>query len=106
MKFYELAIGARFLFRGQQFKKTAMSMAEVLAHGHQADGLRQGWGCVFMGEVEVVSQGPLLPPEVAAKWKPERGHWAAVVDELCSQPGTTSCPSDGHSQSGAFPARG
>jgi hypothetical protein len=46
-----------------------MSMAEDARH----------WGCVFFSETEVVSDGPLLPPEVAARRKPERGHWAAAV---------------------------
>ena len=69
MRFYELAIGAVFEFRGTRYAKTAMSMAE--------DDRR--WGNVFMGETVVASDGPLLPAEVAARWKPERGHWAAVV---------------------------
>ena len=72
VRFYELAVGARFVFGGQEFKKIAMSMAE--------DGRR--WGNIFLGETEVVSDGPLLPPEVAARWKPERGHWAGVVDAV------------------------
>jgi hypothetical protein len=77
MKFYELAVGAVFTVWGRTYRKTAMSMAEALD-----DGPRRGWGCVFFGETEVVSDGPLLPPEVAAKWKPERGHWTAVVEEM------------------------
>jgi len=28
----------------------------------------------------VASEGPLLPAEIALRWKPERGHWAAVVE--------------------------
>ncbi len=71
MKFYALAIGARFVFRGQEFEKTAMSMAEVLADGHQ-----RGWGNIFQGGTEVESEGPLLPADVAARWKPREGHWA------------------------------
>jgi hypothetical protein len=55
--------------RGKRYQKTAMSMARD----------ERRWGNVFMGETEVVSDGPLLPPEIAAMWKPERGHWAAVV---------------------------
>jgi hypothetical protein len=39
MKFYELAIGARFPFRGRRFEKRAMSVAE--------DELRVGYA--FMG---------------------------------------------------------
>jgi hypothetical protein len=70
VQFYELAVGALFEFGGTRYQKTAMSMAED----------ERGWGCVFMGETEVVSDGPMLPPETAARWKPERGHWAAVVE--------------------------
>jgi hypothetical protein len=72
VKFFELAVGARFLFRAQQFEKTAMGMAQ--------DG--RGWGNIFMGEMDVETDGEplLLPPEVAARCKPERGHWAAVVE--------------------------
>ncbi len=77
MKFYELAVGAVFTFGGRTFRKTAMSMAED----------ERCWGNVFLGETEVESDGPVLPVEVAAKWKPERGHWAAVIDGLCSGAG-------------------
>ena len=70
VRFYQLAIGAVFEFGGRRYRKTAMSFAQD----------EQEWGYIFLGEVEVVSDGPLLPPEVAAKWKPERGHWAAVVE--------------------------
>jgi hypothetical protein len=70
MKFYELAVGAVFTAWGRTYRKTAMSMA--------VDA--RLWACVFFGETEVVSDGPLLPPEVAAIWKPNRGHWAAVVE--------------------------
>jgi hypothetical protein len=56
MKFYELAIGAVFTFRGVAYKKTGMSMAE--------DGRR--WGSIFQAETDVDSEGPLLPPEEAA----------------------------------------
>lgn len=96
MRFYELAVGAEFVFRGRRFVKTAMSMAEVLA-----DGPERGWGNVFLGETEVVSEGPLLPPEVAARWKPERGPWAAVIEAML-----TSSPSDEHSQPGVSPGPG
>jgi len=74
VKFYELAPGARFVFRGQRFEKIAMSMAR--------DG--RGWGNTFLGETDVEPEGEplLLPPEVAARWKPERGHWAGVVDAV------------------------
>ena len=69
VKFYELAIGARFVFRGQPFVKGAMCMALD----------EQRLGTVFLGETNVLSDGPLLPPEIAAQWKPERGHWAAAI---------------------------
>jgi hypothetical protein len=49
----------------------AMSMAVVLV-----DGPERRCGRAFMGEAEVISDGPLLPPEIAARWKPDRRHWA------------------------------
>ena len=81
VKFYELAVGAEFTAFGRAYQKVAMSMAEVLAEGHQADGHQAahppqakgplpGSGWVFMGLTEVVSDGPLLPPEVAERWRP------------------------------------
>ena len=91
MKFYELAIGARFEFRGRRFVKEAMSMAQD----------EERMGTIFLGETDVISDGPLLPPEEAARWKPERGHWAAVINSM-----VTSCPSDGRNQAGAAPGRG
>jgi hypothetical protein len=42
------------------------------------------WGNIFMGETPVISEGPLLPAEIAAKWKRERGYWAAVIESLFS----------------------
>jgi len=65
LNFYQLAIGAVFHFRGQSFRKQAMSMAEVLAEGEQ-----RGWANIFQAETEVVSDGPLLSADEAAKWKP------------------------------------
>lgn len=47
VQFYQLAKGARFEFRGKQFQKIAMSMAE--------DGERNG--NVFQGETEVTPIG-------------------------------------------------
>jgi hypothetical protein len=61
VQFYELAIGAVFEFRGKRYQKTAMSMAEDERH----------WGNIFQGWYKVESEGPFLPPEVAAKWKPD-----------------------------------
>jgi hypothetical protein len=67
MKFYELAIGARFVFRGPRFEKIGMGMAKE----------EQGLGSLFMVETEIVPDGVpiLLPPEEAAWWKPSDGHW-------------------------------
>ena len=67
MKFYELAVGARFVFHRRRFEKIAMGMANN-EHGH---------GSIFLGETEVVPDGVplLLPPEEAAKWKPDDRHW-------------------------------
>jgi hypothetical protein len=67
MRFYELAVGARFVFHGRRYEKIAMGMAKN----------EQGLGSVFMGETEVVPDGVplLLPPEEAAKWKPDDRHW-------------------------------
>ncbi len=72
VRFYELAVGAPFIWRGQRYQKTAMSMAQD----------EQRFGSVFLGETEVASDGPLLPAEEVAMWKPERGHWAAVIEGL------------------------
>ena len=59
MKFYELAVGARFDYRGRPFEKTAISMADD----------ERGCGSIFLGETEVAPDGVplLLPPEEAAK---------------------------------------
>jgi hypothetical protein len=67
MRFYELAVGAPFIFRGRRFEKIAMGMANN----------EQGHGSVFLGETVVVPDGLplLLPPEEAAKWKPDDRHW-------------------------------
>ena len=67
MQFYELAVGARFSFRGRRFEKTAMSMAQD----------EERCGHVFMGDVEVTADGEplLLAPEEAARWKPPEKHW-------------------------------
>lgn len=82
MRFYELAVGAVFTAFGRTYRKSAMSMAED----------ERGWASVFMGETEVTLEvqsaeckmqnegGPVLPAEVAARWKPERGPWAGVIE--------------------------
>ncbi len=71
MKFYELAVGARFILRGRRFEKIAMSMAED----------EQGVGSILMGGTEIVPDGVplLLPPEEAAKWKPSDRHWTEYL---------------------------
>ena len=71
MQFYELAKGARFEFRGKQFQKTAMSMAE--------DAQRNG--NVFQGGTEITPIGEplLLPPEEAEKWRPSPTPWTAFI---------------------------
>lgn len=76
MKFYELAVGARFEFDGRQFEKIGMSMAE--------DEKRNG--CIFMGGMDVIPAGEpmLLSAEEAAKWKPADTHW---TDFLAPAPG-------------------
>jgi hypothetical protein len=67
MKFYELAVGAHFVFQGRRFEKIAMSMARE----------EQGLGRILLGETEVVPDGVLLLlSEVeAARWKPDDRHW-------------------------------
>ncbi|HEY5915510.1 MAG TPA: hypothetical protein VJA21_33415 [Verrucomicrobiae bacterium] len=47
MKFYQLAVGAVFKAWGRNYRKIAMSMAED----------ERGWGTIFMGEGEIVSEG-------------------------------------------------
>ena len=71
MKFYELAIGARFFFRGRRYEKLAMGLAE------DEDRI----GHVFMAGVEVTPDGEpkLLPPEEAARWKPDAKHWTEYL---------------------------
>jgi len=71
MQFYLLAPGARFEFRGREFKKTAISMAQ--------DSERNG--NIFQGETEVTPIGePLLLPEAEGeKWKPSEIPWNAFM---------------------------
>jgi hypothetical protein len=71
MQFYELAVGARFLFRGRRYEKRAMSMARG----------EDRIGHVFMAETEVTADGEplLLPPEEAARWKPPEKHWTEYL---------------------------
>jgi hypothetical protein len=76
VRFYQLAIGARFTFHGREFVKTAMCAAED----------ERRWGSIFMGEAPVSSDGPLLPPDLAAAWKPDRGHWSALIESMVDYP--------------------
>ena len=105
MEFYRLAIGARFKFFGRTYEKVAMSMAKDDAN----------LGYVFMGGLEVTlepgSEGKLLPPEVAARWKPPEWLMKYMKPEAGetaweAPPCPTSCPSDEHSQPGASPTQG
>jgi hypothetical protein len=69
MQFYQLAIGARFEFRGREYVKKAMSMTQ------DSDGI----GNIFQAGAEVTPIGePLLLSEAeAAKWKPSEIPWTA-----------------------------
>jgi hypothetical protein len=71
MEFYELAIGARFVFRGRRFEKIWMIMAND----------EHGRGSILLGETEVVPDGVplLLPPAEAAWWKPSDRHWTEYL---------------------------
>jgi hypothetical protein len=72
MEFYELAIGARFVFRGRRFEKIWMIMAND----------EHGRGSILLGETEVVPDGVplLLPPAEAAWWKPSDRHLDRVLE--------------------------
>ena len=71
MKFYELAIGARFIFRERKYQKIAMGMAEN----------EERLASIFLGETVVTADGEplLLPPEEAARWKPDERHWSEYL---------------------------
>jgi len=72
MKFYRLALGARFTHFGQQFTKKAMGLAEDSEHqGH-----------AFMGctDVEPIGEPLLLSAEEAAQWKPDYGPWNKLIE--------------------------
>ena len=72
MKFYKLAIGARFTHGGRQFTKCGMSAAQD----------ERRWCHLFFGIMDVAPEGepPLLPPEEAAKWKPHYGPWMELME--------------------------
>jgi len=62
VKFYELAVGARFVFMGRRYEKVAVAMA--------VDEGRLG--NIFFGTAPVETEGEplLLSPEEAARRKP------------------------------------
>jgi hypothetical protein len=73
MKFYQLALGAPFFFRGKRYVKCAMSMAKD----------ESGQGCVLLGETVVEPDGEpqLLPPEEGAQWKPPERPWFSYMSK-------------------------
>jgi hypothetical protein len=78
MQFYRLAPGARFEFRGREYRKEAMSMA----------GDSDGVGNVFQGGTEVTPIGePLFLSEAEAEqWKSSEIPW---TDYITPAPGQT-----------------
>lgn len=77
MQFFQFATGASFEFRGRQFTKVAISMAE--------DADRNGNG--FQGGMEVILIGEplLLPAEEAEKWKPSPISWTDCISPAPGQ---------------------
>ncbi len=72
MKFYKLAVGARFKHGGKRFTKCGMGAAEN----------ERGSCSMFHGimDVEPESEPLWLPPAEAAKWKPDYGHWTERME--------------------------
>ncbi len=72
LRFYRLAVGARFTFRGQPFTKIGMSAARD----------ERNWCNVFLGLyiVEPVGEPLLLSPEEAERWKPKPHFWTTVTE--------------------------
>jgi len=66
MQLYRLAIGAKFLARGQWFTKEAISMATDGKTGHMFHAAT---------EIEPDGEPMLLPPDEAAKRKPSDTPW-------------------------------
>ena len=75
VEFYKLAVGAVFGYRGNLYRKEAISMAQEMA---RPDG--RNWGLIILGTAWVSSDGPFLSPEEAEEWKPDYGHWQPVVE--------------------------
>ena len=73
MKFYKLAIGARFTVGGKRFRKCGMGAAED----------ERRWGHLFFGIMDVEPEGEpvLLLPEEAARWKPNYGPWQEFMEQ-------------------------
>jgi len=71
LAFYQLAVRAEFVCRGERFRKTAMSFA------YQIGGAN---GSSFHGDTPVISDGPFLAPKEAALWRPDPdwGKWLAM----------------------------
>jgi hypothetical protein len=42
----------------------------------------RGWGTIFLGCTVVLTDGPYLPPEVAAKEKPDYGPWTDCIKSM------------------------
>ena len=70
LEFYQLAIGAEFEWQDVRFRKTGLNVAIPMSGGN---------GCVIMGDTMVISNGPLLPPEDAAKGKPDLNDWGKAL---------------------------
>jgi hypothetical protein len=72
MKFYKLALGAKLTVRGERFTKCGMGAAEN----------ERGSRSMFFGIMDVDPEGEplLLPPEEAAKWKPDYVHWRELIE--------------------------
>lgn len=89
MQFYQLAIGARFLFRGRTYEKTAMATASD----------DQGCHYTLLAETEVIPEGEplLLPPEEAARWKPSDKHWTEHLSPAPTPPPRPDQPQKGTS---------
>ena len=79
MKFYQLAVGARFRHRGARFKKAGMSCAED----------ERGWANVFLGLVEIEPEGEplLMSPAEATRWQPDYGLWTEFIERECGAEG-------------------
>ena len=66
-----MAPGARFEFHGRQFKKTAISMAQVPSAN----------GNIFQSatEIDPIGQPLLLPEDETRKWRPSEIPWNAYI---------------------------